>query len=661
MSATASRATEIRDPKPAAADDRRLRTAEPRAREGRLGVREWAWALALLAVWYVAAQWAIGHFVGVAPRPQAWLRDLLAHLVIGGLLFPMARSVLRFGVAMAVVFSAFTVGNALKLAVLGGPVMPDDFSAARNLFLLLEGWQLWASAAMLALPLAALVWMFAWRRARAWGALAAVAVAVSAVLAQPAPVTAWMDARFGDWVWNQRGNYEMRGLPIHLVQEAARNLARRGAAPQPAEVDEALTLLGAGRSNPFIKTAMGPQGRGGRNVHMIVLESFWDPTALEAAGLSADPLDPAFRKLWKATGNAKALSPVFGGYTANAEFEALCGFPVKTDAVFFEGRLRRDAPCLPRHLGAAGYLSFASHPNAAPFWNRINAYRRVGFEHYWSDRDFELDDMNREFLSDASLYRQELERVGPRLDGAQPVFNYVLTYFGHLDYPLNAERPARIHTTTDNALVAAYANTVYYKSRELMAFLGELRARDPDAIIVLFGDHLPSLGWNHGGYAESGLLAPNREQFDDPMFRTLVSTPLVVIDGRRGPLRTGDLPIYALPALILDLLGDERDSMLRFAARGDDPVRVRPLPGVHFALDGERLTVCREGEPIAECEFSRAWVAAIDVLKRDLFSGAQHALQAPAVLEAMRADGPEAEEVAVEAVFDELAADAPEA
>src|SRR5690606_9422350 len=84
---------------------------------------------------------------------------------------------------------------------------------------------------------------------------------------------------------------------------------------------------------------------------------------------------------------------------------------------------------------------------------------------------------------------------------------------------------------------------------------------------------------------------------DDEMFRTLVATPLVVIDGRRGPLKTGDLPIYALPALILDLLGDERDTMLRFAARTDDVQRVRPLPGVHFTVEGGVLTVCRGGEP----------------------------------------------------------------
>lgn len=619
--------------------------------------REWAQALGLVVLWYVVAQAASAHFLGVAPGREAWLRDLLAHLLIAGVLFAMARSVLRFGVAMALLFTAFTLGNALKLAVLGGPVMPDDFSAAKNLFMLLDGWQLLGSAAMLALPLAGLAWMFAWRSARAWAVLGGVAAGLAAVALQPAPASAWLDARFGDWVWNQRGNYEMRGLPIHLAQEGVRSLARRGSAPQVAEVDDALMLLGLTQPSPFVRATAAGAGRGGRNVHMIVLESFWDPAVLKAAGLSDDPLDPAFRRLWKAAGNARALSPVFGGMTANAEFEALCGFPVQSDAVFFEGRLRRDAPCLPRHLGDAGYRSFASHPNAAPFWNRINAYRRVGFEQYWSDRDFVLDDMNREFLSDASLYRQVLERVGPALQGPQPVFNYVLTYFGHLDYPLNSARPAVIRAETDNGLVQAYANTVHYKSRELMGFLKQLRTRDPDAVIVLFGDHLPSLGWNHGGYVESGLLTADRSGFDDAMFHTLVATPLVVIDGKRGPVRTGDLPIYALPALILDLLGDERDTMLRFAARADDAMRVRPLPGVHFTLDDRGLTVCRGRELLPGCEASTAWVEAIALLKRDLFSGAQHALGAAERLRGMQTVELEREDLEESAVADEVVAE----
>ena len=225
----------------------------------------WALALGLVAVWYLLAQTASAHVLGVAPVREAWLRDLVAHLIVGGVLFLMARSVGRFAVAMVVLFSAFTVGNAIKLAVLGGPVMPDDLVAGRNLFLLLEGWQLWGSVALVALPLAGLAWMFAWRQPRAWATLAGLVLAASALVAQPGPASIWLDARFGDWVWNQRGNYEMRGLPIHLVQETARNLARRGQAPLAAEVDSALTLLGASQPSPFLNTVASRPGRGGRS------------------------------------------------------------------------------------------------------------------------------------------------------------------------------------------------------------------------------------------------------------------------------------------------------------------------------------------------------------------------------------------------------------
>ena len=51
------------------------------------------------------------------------------------------------------------------------------------------------------------------------------------------------------------------------------------------------------------------------------------------------------------------------------------------------------------HLPAEeDYHTPASHPDVPVFWNRINAYRRMGFQTYWSKQDVQLDDMNREFL-----------------------------------------------------------------------------------------------------------------------------------------------------------------------------------------------------------------------------------------------------------------------
>lgn len=589
-------------------------------------VLPWVVALVFVALWYLAAQAAMDWLFDVKPRAEASRSDLIAHLLLGALLFGLSRSLPRFLLGTAALFSALTLGNAIKMSILGGPLMPDDFIAAKNLFLLLDGWPLIGATLMVAIPATLLWWMIAWRKARSWVGIGILVLTVGLLVNFAEPANRTLDTTFGNSVWNQRENFEMRGLPIHLVLEGVRNHARREPAPTAGEVTAALALVTASPPQEFVK--VGESASQGRNLHMIVLESFWDPLLLGAAQLSADPLDPAFRELWTAAGHSHALAPVFGGYTANTEFEILCGFPVERDNVFFEGGLRRNVPCLPRHLADVGYRSFASHPNAASFWNRVNAYRRIGFDTYWSQADFELDDMNREFLSDRSLYRQIIDRLAPQIQDSAPVFNYVLTYFGHLPYPLNAQRPSVITAAEGHDTVAAYANTMYYKSRELMDFLRELRRIDPDALIVLFGDHPPALGNQFGGFRESGLLASSRADFTDAMFRTLVATPLVIIDGRRGVLQVGDLPLYQLPGLLLRLLGDTRPSMMALTAPAADASIIRPLPGMHFIDAGGALRVCRDGDEQPEsCHASSSWIEAIRVLARDIFGGAQHALR----------------------------------
>jgi phosphoglycerol transferase MdoB-like AlkP superfamily enzyme len=579
-----------------------------------------------VVVWYYLAQGTMNLLFDVKPGAQAVRQDLIAHLVIGALLFGMARSLPRFMLGAAALFTTLTLGNALKISILGGPLMPDDFVAAKNMFLLLDGWQLLGAIAMVALPALLLWWMVAWRKVSSWASLGVIGLAVGLLVAFPESASQALDKEFGNSVWNQRGNYDARGLPVHLLQEGVRSRARREPAPTMQEVARALDRLGASTPRELIKVAGA--NRPDRNLHMIVLESFWDPTLLTASELSADPFDPDFRSLWATAGHSHALAPVFGGYTANTEFEILCGFPVERDNVFFEGGLRRTVPCLPRHLASAGYRSFASHPNAASFWNRVNAYNRIGFDTYWSDADFERDDMNRNFLSDASLYRQVLDRLGPQLQGPAPVFNYVLTYFGHLPYPLNEQRPKVISAAEGHGTVEAFANTMYYKSRELMEFLRELRRLDPDGLVVLFGDHLPALGNQFGGFRESGLLASERAEFSDEMFRTLVATPIVVIDGRRGVLNVGELPLYQLPGLLLRLLGDERPSIMALTAPVADSAAIRPLPGMHFISDGKTVTACRDTDhPPKACETSVSWLDALRIITRDIFGGAQHALR----------------------------------
>jgi hypothetical protein len=583
--------------------------------------REFRWAVAGIVVCYALLQVLASVLFDVHLRAAAVPLDLLLHLAAGALLWRASRSTALFLIVAFLLMAALHLGHAAKIAFFGGPLMPDDFASLPALIRILEGPPFWALGGSISAAAILLAANFAAANPRSWAAALSLVALLGAGSARPEILRTALDRAYGHVEWDQRSNFETRGPALHLLHETARRLESDRRPPLPAEALQAAERLLGGIEPAALRSNTAPRNRARRNVHMIVLESFWDAGQLTAAGLSDDPLSPEFRALWDAGGRSRALSPVFGGHTANAEFEALCGFPVMHEGVVFETRLRRDVACLPRLLAEDGYATVASHPNVAVFWNRINAYRRIGFDTYWSAKDFDLDDMNGEFLSDRSLYRQVREKTAPLLETGTPTFNYVLTISGHIAFPLNEARPMRIGATTGNWFVAPYANNARYKSEELIPFVDELRRLDPTAIIVIFGDHLPFLDLNYGAYVESGLLVADRAEFTAEMELTASGTPLVVIDGEAGPLPVGDLPLYRLPALILELLGYDGPTIMDYTRTGEG-LLFRPFPGYQLVLaTGMTPVLCRDEGDASICPAVAGWAAAVETVNRDLFRG----------------------------------------
>ena len=545
--------------------------------------------------------------------------DYLLQVIIGYILFAFSRRLWIFLVIQSLVMGILYVGNAIKISFFGGPIMPDDIHALRSLLLILEGWRFFAAAVPLAAIAGLLLYNFTMRHWTSYVASFVVFLFGITMTYEPQSIVDPLDKFFGNSVWDQRSNYVWHGATVYTIQESARRIVEADVVPDLDRAQEASEKL----RMAVPKKVINAQAFTPRNVHLVLLESFWDPNELKKAKYKQNPLSPEFRKLWKSAGYSHALSPVFGGFTANAEFEVLCGFPVVKDNVKFERQLLNDVPCLPHILAENGYKTIASHPNVPVFWNRVNAYRRIGFQTYYSIQDFVLDDMNREFLSDVSLYRQVMEKIQPSLDAKQPILDYIVTYFGHWNYPLSENRPDKVSSPSPVEEVSSYGNTVYYKSREMMGFIDEMRKRDPDGIIVLFGDHLPFLGENFAGYVDSGVLAASRSDFTPDMFRFYVSTPMLIIDGKRGPIKFGSLPLYQVPKFILDLLNFNEPTIMDYTDSMPD-MRVRPLPGLHFNLahDG-KVDLCKEPPYSAGCQASADWLRDVLVVSNDLFIGRQ--------------------------------------
>ena len=575
----------------------------------------------------------IEHGFQVKMDPEYWYRDYLGNLAVTFVLALLVQSQRRTLILAGVIIVMFQLCNGAKLSILGTPASPDDFFNIQNFFFLTDGWRRIGLFFIASIPLILALAFMRWKRVSLWVTMACLALAGVAINVQSEPLRVALDRHIGNSVWNQPANFRERGLALHLAQETVRTVSKVEKPPGETAVSAALDSLAGAKSNqrtlePGVAQALGNQPVAPeRNVHVFVLESFFDPTSIGKQWVPEDPLPEDFRQLWQQTDHSTALSPVFGGYTANAEFEMLCGFPVTRNAVFFEGWLRRAAPCLPDTLTQAGYTTVASHPNVPGFWNRTHAYHLVGFDDYLSKGDFDLSDSIDNLLLDHSMYTQVFNRI-EQDNNKGPVFNYMLTYHGHLPYPGgNTNYPDMVSAGQESGLLHGYLNQIWYKSRDLMQQLAIVRKEDPDALIVVFGDHLPFLGPNYGIYTEVWDLPKDRSDFTGEQLEQLTSTPLIVIDGKRGPLKLGKMPLYRLPSLVLSLLGIEESAAFD-ATLNPDGMRVRPVYGMHYTVTDTSTIPCTEDtNDTAPCNVSEPWLQQVKVLIGDIFTGEQFSLQ----------------------------------
>lgn len=550
-------------------------------------------------------------------------------------LSPSLRS-WRWGAAVCFILALLLlIGNPIKISMLRLPISLADAQALPVLFKTMGGKHLALGIAMSVTLLLVLLGSLRYQ----WRALLSLTLAAGLIALLPIVARAPLLARvmplpvaertmFGgetakmDHVDDPIAFLKTRG-PLLFLAADWNYLYRDSDGPSRAEVD----ALGI---EPWLPLHPKPT----RNVHVVLLESLWDVGALAHHHTDIEPFDPRFTALWNAAGRTHALSPVFGGSTANAEFEVLCGFPAPRNSVAFVNNLRRSSPCLPTALAASGYESVASHAHEATNWNRQRAYKAIGFDKYKPLGAFDLDDMDGTYLADSSFLRQNVDFLQQR-SGTRPIFNYQVSLASHWAYARNRKtRPDLVTVQPDNVeLLNDYVNAVAYTTRAFMDWTEQILSADPDALIVAFGDHAPVLvrnGVDDDVYRDVNLADP--AHFDDEVTRSMLGmarTPLLVIDGERGPLALpNDVPLYDIPHVISGILG-KGELLPQSAQRGD--LIVRPFIGHLLTGANGAWQNCAENAALSNtpiCIEARKQFNRLRTLRRDSIRGENHFLRA---------------------------------
>ncbi|MGA3162421.1 MAG: sulfatase-like hydrolase/transferase [Terracidiphilus sp.] len=301
------------------------------------------------------------------------------------------------------------------------------------------------------------------------------------------------------------------------------------------------------------------------NVYLVVLESWVDPTLFRAVTWSRDPRHPDFTQL---VGEEQgfSISPVFGGGTAQAEFEALCGVPAlqAISDIEFDVFTGHAAGCMPGILHQAGYATYVSNAYQPDYFNSTKAYTGIGFEkryypiEYARDRETYLTVANASddetYLFDGDLFNQNLAFVARTLreHPGQPIFNYVLTMYGHAPHDIDTERRPLVLSMKaphDDQQLLRAANQYWYRTQAIAGYIRALIKLDPSSLIILVSDHVPPFDEGTKSYKDFRYL----DNIDDS---THMNRIVVVEDGK--VVRHKTIHHYNVPSLIYDYLTSQR-------------------------------------------------------------------------------------------------------
>ncbi len=237
------------------------------------------------------------------------------------------------------------------------------------------------------------------------------------------------------------------------------------------------------------------------NIIFIQLESFFDPYEVEFLSMSKDPI-PNFRKLMKKYSSGYFKAPSVGAGTANTEFEVLTGmnmryfgpgeYPYKTIVKYQAIESAATA------LGKFGYSAHALHNNGGNFYSRADVFNNMGFESYTSKEFMNvLQKTENGWAKDYILTPHILNAMDST---EEQDFVFCITVQGHGNYPEEKviENPVITVTGAEsegkNNAWEYYVNQLYQTDQFIGDLLKELKARKEPTVLVLYGDHLPTMG-----------------------------------------------------------------------------------------------------------------------------------------------------------------------
>ena len=282
------------------------------------------------------------------------------------------------------------------------------------------------------------------------------------------------------------------------------------------------------------------------NIIFLQLESFFDINKVKNIEFSEDPI-PYFNSL-KNQFSSGYLNVFNVGYgTCNTEFEIMTGMNLDDfgpGEVPYKTVLQKTTcESMAYNLKEYGYSAHAIHNNDGTFYSRKWVFEKLGYDTFTSIEYMHVTEFTpMDWSKDKFLTEEILKAIRST---KEPDYIYTISVQGHGSYPSTGkiENPAvTVSNVSDDGrknAIEYYANQIREMDDFIKELTTELSKLDEEVILVMYGDHLPGLGFSEENL-ENG---------------SLYQTEYIIWNNMNLPVENEDLETYQLSSKVMKLLG----------------------------------------------------------------------------------------------------------
>ena len=326
------------------------------------------------------------------------------------------------------------------------------------------------------------------------------------------------------------------------------------------------------------------------NIIFVQLESFFDPKLVKGVEFSYNPT-PNFDILREEYSSGYLSVPCFGAGTANTEFEVQTGvnlddfgpgeYPYRT---VMQSKTCESAAY---DLKKIGYSTHAIHNNDATFYDRYKVFSHLGYDTFtpieYMSSDYQKTPLG--WAKDKML----VPEIRKTLDSTENMdYIFTISVQGHGDYPSEPilDNPAITvsgsPTEEQDYKWEYYVNQIHEMDQFVKELTDALADYPEDVILVMYGDHLPTMGLT----------------VEDLKNKYLFQTEYVIWDNMGLTKKDENLASYQIAAEVLDRVGIHEGTIMKYhqARRNTknyqvdlETLQYDVLYGKRYAYGGENL------------------------------------------------------------------------